>query len=101
MTGHDECVAKWVKIYKDDEWTVQAAIAGYNPPPTIGKKIPDIYATKSSTTNVIEVETDETINTDQAKEQIATFKKWADESNLRTFRLFLANSKGCTELKHS
>ena len=99
MTSHDACVASWAGIYKRAGWTVHADIEGYLAPPEIDKKIPDIYATKSSTANVIEVETDETIDTDHAKGQISTFKKWADESNYRTFKLFLANSQGCNEVK--
>ena len=99
MTSHDACVANWAKAYKDKGWTVHADIMGYLAPPEINKKIPDIYATKGSSANVLEVETDETINSDHAKEQIATFKNWADLSPNRTFRLSLANSKGCTEVK--
>jgi hypothetical protein len=99
MTSHDACVAAWAKAYKDDGWTVHADINGYLAPPEINQKIPDIYATNGSSARVLEVETDETINTDHAKEQIATFKKWADQSPNRKFRLSLANANGCNEVK--
>ena len=99
MTSHDACVAAWVRGYKDEGWTVHADISGYLAPPEINQKIPDIYAIKESIAHVLEVETDESINSDHAKEQIATFKKWADQSPNRKFRLSLANANGCREVK--
>ncbi len=99
MISHDVCVANWVKGYKDAGWTVHADIQGYLAPPTINEKIPDIYAKSGNSAQVLEVETDESINSDHAKEQIAAFKQWANQSTNRTFRLSLANSKGCKEVK--
>jgi len=98
MTSHDACVASWAKAYKDKEWTVHADIQGYLDPPEINKKIPDIYAKSGNNARVLEVETDESINSDHAKEQIAAFKKWAEESPNRKFRLILANSSGCKKV---
>ena len=98
MASHDECVAQWVRAYKGAGWAVCADIPGYQKPPTIGYRIPDIYATRDSQVNIIEVETDETINSKQAKEQIAAFTSWASQSPTRRFRLCLANAKGCKEV---
>ena len=92
-------VAIWAKSYKDAGWTVHADIKGYLAPPEINKRISDIYAKSGNSAHVLEVETDESINSDHAKEQIAAFKKWAEESPNRKFRLSLANSNGCKEVK--
>ena len=98
MTSHDACVAIWAKAYKFEKWTVHADIKGFLAPPEINKRIPDIYATKEGSARVLEVETDESINSDHAKEQITAFRVWADQSSNRTFRLILANADGCTEV---
>jgi hypothetical protein len=88
-------VAIWAKAYKGEGWTVHADNEGFLAPPKINRKIPDIYVTKEGSARVLEVETDESINSDHAKEQIATFREWADQSSNRAFRLILANANGC------
>lgn len=98
MTSHDACVALWANAYNTKGWTVHADIQDYLAPPEINKKIPDIYAISGNNARVLEVETDESINSDHAKEQIAAFKKWAEQSSNRKFRLILANSNGCNEV---
>ena len=99
MTSHDECVAAWAKVYQDSGWTVHADVRGYLAPPTINNRTPDVYAVQGSRAHVIEVETDETINSDHAKQQIAAFRRWAAQSINREFRLSLANNQGCNEVK--
>ncbi|MBN2335175.1 hypothetical protein JXL21_06405 [Candidatus Bathyarchaeota archaeon] len=98
MTSHDECVASWAKAYKDAGWLVHADIQGYQAPPEIHNKKPDIYARSGNIAHLLEVETDESIYTEHAKRQIAVFKIWADQGQKRSFRLILANSKGCNEV---
>jgi hypothetical protein len=98
MTSHDACVKEWAVVYKNAGWIVHADIPGYLAPPEVYGKIPDVYA-NCNTAHVIEVETDESINTDHAKGQIAAFKQWASQSTNRTFKLGLANAAGCNEVK--
>ena len=73
QSSHDRKVRQVSRELKKEGYTVRADIKGYKQPRPIGKSRvkPDIVATKSGSTRIIEVETPKSLTRD--KEQIKTF----------------------------
>jgi len=84
---HDQQVKQIANGLKRKGWRVKADIPGYDQPDAIGKKkhIPDIQATKAGATRLVEVETEDTMQTD--KEQHETFRRSAAQRNRTSFQL--------------
>ena len=98
MANHDSCVENIASGYSKAGWTVYADLEGYEAPSLIGGKKPDVYATYRNSEIVFEVETDESMDSDHAKEQRAAFKQWASQSSTKSFNLYLANAQGCNKV---
>ena len=90
--SHDNCVGVWAEAFTLAGWDVYSALSGYSEPPSIHGKIPDIYAWTCNHEMVVEVETNESIG---AKQSIV-FRDWVSGSKVRSFRLLMAYSRGCT-----
>jgi len=73
QSTHHRKVRELSRELKRDGYTVKADIRGYQRPRPIGKARvrPDIVATKSGTTRIVEVETPSSLTRD--KEQLKTF----------------------------
>ena len=85
QSKHDKAVKKTADYYKGLGYNVQADIKNYDQPDTINKRRPDVIAKKGKETVVVEVETNDSIKTDQ--KQIETFKEYADDHKNTKFRL--------------
>ena len=77
QSTHHRKVRELSRELKKDGYTVKADIRGYQRPRPIGKARvrPDIVATKSGTTRIVEVETPSSLTRD--KEQLKTFVRSA------------------------
>ena len=75
QSTHHRKVRELSRELKKDGYTVKADIRGYRRPRPIGKTRvrPDIVATKSGTTRIIEVETPNSLTRTRDKEQLKTF----------------------------
>lgn len=84
---HDKRVKQIADRLKRKGWNVKADIEGYEQPDAIGKdkRIPDIEATKKGATRLIEVETEDTMQTD--KEQHGTFRRSAAQRKRTSFEI--------------
>ena len=90
-SNHDKKVEQIAKRLESEGYTVQADISGYETPDGIGKNnyIPDIVATKTSSTKIIEVETQRSLKTD--KDQQEAFRRSAAQSRGTTFDIEIAD----------
>ena len=85
-TLHDAEVTLQAILYTNKNYSVAADIGGYLQPDKIGGYIPDLIATKGVETIIIEVETEETVNSTHAKAQAQAFQAWANSRLFTTFR---------------
>lgn len=88
---HDKKVEQIAKRLERKGYTVQADISGYETPDSVGKNnyIPDIVAKKTSSTKIIEVETQSSLNTD--KDQQEAFRRSAAQSRGTSFDIEMAD----------
>ena len=91
QTYHDKCVEKIAKENLRSKNVVKADLPGWDKPPEINGFIPDVYV-YYVTTNIMEVETEDTIDSDI--EQHKAFIKYAEENELTWFSLYLASDDG-------
>ncbi len=89
---HDAEVARQARMLINAGWrTVFADLPNLARPPKVGSFIPDVYANHGAKECIVEVETLDSINSDQAKQQKAAFQAWAVLSPInRTFKRVLA-----------
>ena len=91
QSKHDACVRAEANSYIARGYEVWADIAGYPKPMSIGGYIPDIIASISGHTTVVEVETPDSVGTARDIKQRAAFKKWTNYSDKRHYRLLIAD----------
>ena len=89
--NHDSEVLRQAEKLKEAGYDVSADLPSWRKPPTIGGKIPDIYAKKGKEEKVREVETADSLNKDM--EQRKKFRKWADRGKNRTAHTVVAAKK--------
>lgn len=85
---HDQKVRKLVKGLERKGWKkMRAQLKNYEQPKAIGKdkRIPDIEARKAGVTRLIEVETEDTMQTH--KKQHEAFRRSAAQRKRTTFKL--------------
>ena len=88
---HDKTVATWANKMISAGWeTVLSDLPGNKKPATIRGYIPDIYAAHGIEEYIIEVETEDSANTQHALEQKAIFQSWANASPNRKFTIRIA-----------
>lgn len=92
-TTHDEKVRRAAQKLKSQGWDVSADLLGYKKPKPVGKegKIPDVEARKRGATQLIEVETPDTV--EAHKDQQATFRRSAGHRARTTFKVVIAKNK--------
>jgi len=85
---HDSGVASWATSFIKAGWNkVLSDLPGNIKPPVIGGHIPDIYAAHGTAEYVLEIETQDSINSEHAKHQAATFNAWARLGQNRRFEI--------------
>ena len=67
QSAHDEAIARSAGQYKGKGYEVQADIAGYDQPESMGGRRPDLVVEKGRDKKVIEFETPESIGKDRAQ----------------------------------
>jgi len=75
QSKHDLAVECSAEYYEQEGYNVQADIEGYKSPKLINGKRPDIVATKKDDKVIVEVETEDSLETDQ--KQLKVFKDYA------------------------
>lgn len=93
QTTHDRKVGRLATVYEKKGYKVQAATGRRPAPRPIGRsgRIPDIVATKSGRTKIIEVETPRSIKTDKA--QMETFARYAAKKKNVSFDIVVTKPK--------
>ena len=81
---HDLGVLKSANYYEKQGYKVQADLPGYAKPKSIGHRIPDVFAKKGNKEIIVEVETKQSVNTDDKQQE--KFQNYADRSNNRKFK---------------
>lgn len=88
---HDKAVASWAQVLLNKGWKiVYADLPNKAKPPKIGGYIPDIYGVYGSQEIIIEVETEDSKNSDHTKMQINAFNLWKSQKMSRKFLIKIA-----------
>jgi len=92
---HDTKVRKLATELKANGWKVQADISGFDTPDGIGQSrfIPDISASKGSHTKIIEVDTPNSVNT----EQLSSFRRSATHRKNTSFEHIITTPRRKTK----
>lgn len=90
---HDNCVLALANRLEDQGWEIQADLPNFDQPDPIGKdeRIPDILATRDNQTQIIEVETPNTVNSHQ--DHHSTFRRSAAQKENTEFELIVIQPK--------
>lgn len=82
---HDRKVRELMHHYRGKGWSVEADLLGENEPDPIGKenRVPDLVARKRGAKRIIEVETQDTLDSD--KKQHEAFRRSAGQQNRTKF----------------
>ncbi len=83
QSKHDRGVQASAEYYEQQGYNVQADIPEYDRPRIIGGRRPDVIARSSQETVIVEVETRDTVDKDQAQQE--TFKEYANEHKKTRF----------------
>lgn len=86
---HDACVRTISEDLKKDNWLVKANIEGYEKPPAIGDRTPDVVAHKGCLKHVCEVVSEKDFESD--KEKYRDFKNYCKEYS---FQLYVHDKSG-------
>lgn len=90
QTAHDKRVASHARTLDRDGWNVRADVDGWPQPDTVNGRRPDIIATKSGATRIVEVETDP--DDDQA--QHTAFRRHEGQKPNTNFYILIAGPDG-------
>ena len=82
---HDQGVLRSAEYYRKQGYQVKADLPGMEQPESINRRRPDLIAKKGREEIILEVETKNTIDSDKSQHQ--AFKKYADKSKNRKFRI--------------
>ncbi len=80
-------VVEWAELYKKQYYLVHVNLEGWGKPTTIKGNIPDIMASKVLDRLVVQVETHDSIDTEEAKNKREAFEDWAKQLPNRKFML--------------
>ncbi|MBI2669533.1 MAG: hypothetical protein HYX20_00050 [Candidatus Yanofskybacteria bacterium] len=85
---HDSGVATWAVSYVKGGWSnVLSDLPGNVKPPKINGHIPDIYASHGNAERVVEIETQDSVNSEHARQQVVAFQAWARMGQNRKFEV--------------
>ena len=85
QSKHDAQVRQIAKKLRDGGYKVQADVRGFPQPDTIGGYRPDVVAKKGKQKKIVEVETQDSVNSARDKEQQKAFRQAANRSENTTF----------------
>lgn len=88
QSKHDQKVEEEAIKYKEQGYDVWADIQGWSQPALRNNHCPDVVAKKTQKEIIIEVETEDSIETDT--EQIESFKRYASARPNTEFKLVIA-----------
>ena len=83
QTKHDRAIRAEANNYKKRGYEVQADVSGYPQPPTVGGYRPDLMVKKGGQRTIVEVETEDSLNTAHAAAQNGAFLR-ARRRDLKT-----------------
>jgi len=86
QTRHDRQVQIEANRYSRSGYEVWADIPSWSQPDTIGGYRPDVIAVKDSNVTVIEVETEDSVNSARDIAQQQAFRAWTSRKSTRHFR---------------
>lgn len=86
QSKHDAEVRREAKKLKDQGYDVKADVRGYPQPDTIGGFRPDVVGKKGRERKIIEVETEESVDSARDLKQQKAFRDSAKRSKSTTFR---------------
>lgn len=73
QTKHNHAIRAEAKSYERRGYDVQADVSGYPKPPTVGGYRPDLMVKKGGQRTIVEVETEDSLNTAHAAAQNGAF----------------------------
>jgi hypothetical protein len=73
QSKHDRAIRAEAKNYEKRGYDVQADVPGYPQPPTVGDYRPDLMVKKGGQRTIVEVETEDSLNTAHAAAQNGAF----------------------------
>lgn len=89
---HHRKVQRVARQLAKEGWTVKADnVRGYEPPPEIAGRTPDIVATKPGRRRIIEVETPDTY--EGHREQLKTLTRHASQKKRTSFEVIVTKSR--------
>lgn len=80
---HDLEVLRWAKQKKKEGFSVDADLPGWPKPSKVKGDIPDAFAIRGREKKLLEVETIDTLSSDQ--QQRSKFRKWSATNKNKTF----------------
>ena len=86
QSDHDKRVAEIADKYREQRYSVWADVPGYIEPLPINSHIPDVVARNGFERIIIEVETEDSVDSDRAESQREAFQNKADDYDLTTFK---------------
>jgi hypothetical protein len=88
---HDRMVALVAAQYRERGFAVAAELPGFPPPEPVEGLVPDLVARKEGETVVVEVETRDTLFSEEYKGEHKAFRKWKEQSpKERDYKMVLA-----------
>ena len=90
QSAHDKKVESLAKNLKEQGFSVQADIPGYDKPTTFGGVRPDVIGRKGKERRIYEVETSDSADSANALKQQEKFKEVAERNPKTTFKRFMA-----------
>lgn len=90
QSAHDKAVERIAREHSNDDWNVEADVAGWSTPDTIAGRRPDVIATKTGSRRIIEVETDRSDDTRQHQK----FRRHAGQKANTVFRGVVVDASG-------
>jgi hypothetical protein len=86
QSAHNSLVRKIAKEYKGKGYDVDADVSRYRRPGTIGGVRPDLIAKKGGHQTVVEVETQESVDSKRDQKQQHAFKKWSQDNPTKHYK---------------
>ena len=86
QSSHNSTVKKLAKQYQQKGYKVKADIEGWRKPNTIKGVRPDIIAEQKGHKTVVEVETQDSVQTKRDVQQQKAFKNWSKDSKTKHYK---------------
>ena len=90
QSEHDETVVEIAEDYVEQGYRVWADVPGYSKPKPINRHIPDVVAKDDFERIIVEVETEDSVDSKHAERQRRAFERAADRDDGTTFEEVIA-----------